>query len=172
MLRLPQSSDIDDLVAHCNEPDMLRWTTVPAPYTGADAQKVVDDYGDGWPAGRAWFTLQYRQRFAGNLDFRFDEPDGAHAGYALASWARGQGVMTGALRTALNWEFGTAGIDVVYWQTIAGNWASRGVTERCGFRVDGSGQALIAHRGDMVTAWSAQLHRDQPRVGTPTPRPY
>jgi len=31
----------DDLVASCNDPDMVRWTTIPNPYTGEHADEFL-----------------------------------------------------------------------------------------------------------------------------------
>ena len=83
------------------------------------------------------FAVAYQGRFAGSVELRFDGIGGAEVGFGLAPWARGKGVMTRALRLVLAWGFGLPGIGVVYWRAQVGNWASRRVAGRCGFRWKG-----------------------------------
>ena len=122
---------------------------------------------EGWRANVAMFAVAYRGRFSGSVDLRFDGLGGAEVGYGLAPWARGTGVMTRALRLLLAWGFELPGIEVVYWRAQVGNWASRRVAGRCGFRIDGTVRGLLEQRGERRDAWIGSLRRGEPLTGQP-----
>jgi RimJ/RimL family protein N-acetyltransferase len=113
----------------------------------------------------ARFAIAYDGRFAGSVDLRFDGIGGAEVGFGLAPWARGNGVMTRALRLVLAWGFGLPGINVVYWRAQVGNWASRRVAGRCGFRMEGTVRGLLEQRGERRDGWIGSLRRGEPLTG-------
>jgi RimJ/RimL family protein N-acetyltransferase len=167
VLRLPLPADVDDIVAQCRDPDFQRWTTVPVPYHESDAQSFLERVAEGWRANVAAFAIAYQGRFSGSVDLRFDGLGGAEVGFGLAPWARGRGVMTRALRLVLAWGFELAGIEVVYWRAQVGNWASRRVAGRCGFRMEGTVRGLLEQRGERRDAWIGSLRRGEPLAGKP-----
>jgi RimJ/RimL family protein N-acetyltransferase len=59
--------------------------------------------------------------------------------------------------------FGLPGIEVVYWRAQVGNWASRRVAGRCGFRMEGTVRGLLEQRGE---------RRDEPLTGQPDRSPH
>ena len=65
----------DDLVASCNDPDMVRWTTIPNPYTGEHA-----DDGHLCHRGRAEREPSRRRAANGGAP---GEAGGAQHGQAL-----------------------------------------------------------------------------------------
>jgi RimJ/RimL family protein N-acetyltransferase len=75
--------------------------------------------------------------------------------------------MTRALRLMLGWGFGLPGIEVVYWRAQVGNWASRRVARRCGFRMEGTVRGLLEQRGERRDAWIGSLRRGEPLTGQP-----
>ena len=166
-LRLPLPADVDDIVAQCRDPEFQRWTTVPVPYRESDAQDFVKRVAEGWRTNVALFAIAYQGRFSGSVDLRFDGIRGAEVGFGLAPWARGNGVMTRALRLVLAWGFELAGIEVVYWRAQVGNWASRRVAGRCGFRIEGMVRGLLEQRGERRDAWIGSLRRGEPLTGQP-----
>ena len=167
LLRLPFPGDVDDIVAHCRDPEFQRWTTVPVPYHESDAQDFVRRIAEGWRANVARFAIAYDGRFSGSVDLRFDGLGGAEVGFGLAPWARGRGVMTRALRLVLAWGFELPGIEVVYWRAQVGNRASRRVAGRCGFRMDGAVRGLLEQRGERRDGWIGSLRRGEPLTGQP-----
>jgi len=167
VLRLPLPGDVDDIVAQCRDPEFQRWTTVPVPYDESNARDFVTRVAEGWRGHVAAFAIEYEGRFAGGVDLRFDGIGGAEVGFGLAPWARGNGVMTRALRLVLAWGFGLPGIEVVYWRAHVGNWASRRVAGRCGFRMEGTVRGLLEQRGERRDAWIGSLRRGQPLTGQP-----
>jgi RimJ/RimL family protein N-acetyltransferase len=167
VLRLPLPRDVDDIVAQCRDSEFHRWTTVPVPYHQSDAQDFVKRVDEGWRANVARFAIAHDGRFAGSVDLRFDGIGGAEVGFGLAPWARGKGVMTRALRLVLAWGFGLPGIEVMYWRAQVGNWASRRVASRCGFRMEGTVRGLLEQRGERRDAWIGSLRRGEPLTGKP-----
>jgi RimJ/RimL family protein N-acetyltransferase len=165
LLRLPLPSDVDDMVAQCRDPEFQRWTTVPVPYNEADAHEFLQRVAEGWRAYVAAFAIAHERRFAGSVDLRFDGLGGAEVGFGLAPWARGKGVMTRALRLVLAWGFERAGLQVVYWRAQVGNWPSRRVATRCGFRMEGTVRGLLEQRGERRDAWIGSLRRGEPMSG-------
>src|SRR5918993_4840538 len=47
-LRMPEHRDAELLHRACQDPEILRWTSVPSPYTRADAE--------AWPDEARWFA--------------------------------------------------------------------------------------------------------------------
>ncbi|MGA8544197.1 MAG: GNAT family N-acetyltransferase [Mycobacterium sp.] len=166
LLRLPRVGDVDDIVAQCRDPEFQRWTTIPVPYNEADAHEFLRRVEEGWQANVAVLAIAYRERFSGSVDLRFDGVGGAEVGFGLAPWARGNGVMTRALRLVLAWGFGIPGIQVVYWRAQVGNWPSRRVATRCGFRMEGTVRGLLEQRGERRDGWIGSLRRGEPLTGT------
>jgi RimJ/RimL family protein N-acetyltransferase len=167
VLRLPLRSDLDDIVAQCRDPEFQRWTTVPVPYRNSDARDFLKRVAEGWRANVARFAIAHQGRFAGSVDLRFDGIGGAEVGFGLAPWARGMGVMTRALRLVLAWGFELPDLEVVYWRAQVGNWASRRVARRCGFRMEGTVRGLLEQRGVRRDGWIGSLRRGEPLTGRP-----
>lgn len=158
LLRGPREADLEAMVEHCRDPEMIRWTTVPTPYERAHAEEFLAAAGSGWADGSAaTFTIEYRGRYAGGLDVRMQEASWADVGYSVASWARGQGVMRRSLDAVLDWGFAERSLSGVQWKAHVGNEASRRVALACGFRLEGTVRGLLVQRGRRVDAWIGTL---------------
>ncbi|MGH3552212.1 MAG: GNAT family N-acetyltransferase [Mycobacterium sp.] len=171
VLRRPLPEDLDDIVAQCQDPEFQRWTTIPVPYGETNAQEFLRRVADGWRANVAVFAIVYQGRYAGGVDLRLDGVGGAEVGFGLGPWARGKGVMSRALRLALAWGSELPGVEVVHWRAQVGNWPSRRVAERCGFRMDGTVRGLLEQRGERRDGWIGSLRRGDPMSGKPDARP-
>lgn len=157
-LRRHRDDDFQPVVEMGQDAEMQRWTVVPVPYRPADAEEFLTGVRDRWEAGTvAAFAIDLDGRFAGNLDLRWEEGAWAEVGYATAPWARGRGVMSAALRSALKWGFDALRLDGVHWQAQVGNHASRRVAEKCGFRIEGTGRALLVQRGRRFDGWIGSI---------------
>jgi RimJ/RimL family protein N-acetyltransferase len=141
------------------------------PYNESDAQDFVKRVAEGWPGNVAVFAIDYEGRFSGSVDLRFGGVGGAAVGFGLAPWARSKGVMTRALRLVLAWGFGLPGIQVMYWRAHVGNWASRRVAGRCGFRMEGTVRGLLEQRDERRDGWIGSLRRGEPLTGQPEGTP-
>ena len=75
--------------------------------------------------------------------------------------------MTAALRLVCDYGFEVAGLQVIRWRAVVGNWASRRVAAKVGFVFDGTVRRLLVHRGELLDGWIATLTRDDPRVPQP-----
>jgi RimJ/RimL family protein N-acetyltransferase len=82
-------------------------------------------------------TAQGDGALLGAIGFRpFDwDRRSAVAGYWVASWARGRGVATRALRLGTTWALETIGLVTVELDTMIGNVASERVAEKAGFHL-------------------------------------
>jgi RimJ/RimL family protein N-acetyltransferase len=162
-LRAHRPEDADAVTAQCRDPEMQRWTSVPVPYTRRDAEEWLAAREREWTQGQALaFAVDVRGVFSGSVELRPDGASGASIGYGLGPWARAQGVIDRALRLLLSWAFEALGLEVVHWQSVAGNWPSRRAAWRVGFRVEGTLRSLLHGRGMRYDAWVGSLLRGEP----------
>ena len=163
-LREPLLTDVAALLAHADEPGLRRWTSFfPQPYTRAQAEQDVALAREGWYLGSGYsFVIETGGRFAGRLDLDLQGAGTAEVGFSLSSWARGQGLMSRALRLAIGWAFAQARIEVVQWRAEVGNWPSRRVAWALGFQVDAVVPGLLTHQEPPVARWIAALRPGSP----------
>ncbi|MGA8209407.1 MAG: GNAT family N-acetyltransferase [Nocardioidaceae bacterium] len=170
-LRAHRREDVPAVLEQCLDPLTQRWTTVPLPYTRADAEQFVGEVvPTGWERGSCWaFAVETvdddgRPRFCGTVELRDEGNRRAEIAYGAHPWARGRGVMARALSLLLDWGFGEQRLRTVIWWAFAGNWASRRVAWRLGFRFEGRVARWLPQRGDLVDGWVGALHVDDQRT--------
>src|SRR5215213_1813565 len=73
--------------------------------------------------------------------------------------------------TCCDYGFEVAGLQIIRWRAVVGNWASRRVAANVGFIFDGTVRRLLAHRGELLNGWIATLTREDPRVPQPWLQP-
>lgn len=124
-------SDVDslpgvraDIVATSNDSAMVRWTTVPHPYTPEHA----DEFLAGVPEGVERWAYVVDGRYAGSIELR----PGGVLGYSTAPWARGKGLTTRALRLVTAHAL-AQGLQHLELHIAEGNAASRRSAEKAGF---------------------------------------
>lgn len=169
-LRPHQPDDIDALVVACQDPDIQKWTSVPSPYTRADAEEfVLVTVPAGWTRGTDLnflvldSTTEDRLAAVGLHLARNDDPAIGEIGYWCAAPARGQGVMTRAVGVVCRWGFEALGLARIEWYAVVGNIASRRVAERVGFSVEGTLRSrLDIGDGARHDAWVGSLLRSDP----------
>ncbi|WGW10689.1 GNAT family N-acetyltransferase [Saxibacter everestensis] len=166
-LRQLGDADIPGIVAQCTDPDSVRFTNAPTPYTAEDAARYVREVApEGWRSeSLLTFAIEYRGEFAGSLSLRPEEKI-AKLGFGLAPWARRQHVMTRAIRLAIGWAFDRLDVDAVHWTAGSENWASVRVAWALGFRILGPVPALLNQRGVLVDGWFGSLQRDSAMLPT------
>jgi RimJ/RimL family protein N-acetyltransferase len=161
-LRAHRPDDVAGIVAQCRDPLMQRWTTVPVPYERRHAEEWLASRQSDWRQGTFLaFAVEADGVFCGSVDLRPDGERGASVGYGLGPWARGRGILDRALRLLLPWGFETLDLEVMHWQAVAGNWASRRAAWRVGFRIEATLRSLLAHRGTRYDAWVGSLLRGE-----------
>ncbi len=137
-LRPWRDSDIPALTVACQDPEISRWTRVPAPYRETDARAYMLQRYDAIHAGvMAPFAIAAAsdERLLGSISLmRFSwEHARGEVGYWLARDARGQGHATRAVRAICAWGFDALRLERIDLLAATGNHASQRVAERAGF---------------------------------------
>jgi ribosomal-protein-alanine N-acetyltransferase len=171
-LRAPGRDDLTGMLEQCRDPETIRWTSVPTPADGyqlSDAEEFLARTAAGWTGGvRLGWSIQAQRDsergFCGSIDLHLEEGGIADVGFGLHPEARGRSIMTAALRLVCNYGFAVAGLQVIRWRALVGNWASRRVAAKVGFIFDGAVRRLLVQRGELLDGWIATLTREDPRV--------
>ena len=166
-LRAHRVDDIDRIVEQATDPEMSRWTTVPVPYTRADAEGfVLRQIPDLWnPAGAMCRAVEVDGRFAGGVDIRGAGAE-VEIGYGLHPDMRGRRIMSRAVRLAVAHAF-AAGRTGIRWIGGDGNEASLRVAHQCGFWLDAwvpGGAVVRGEPVDVFRAWLRAGDRPYPRT--------
>jgi RimJ/RimL family protein N-acetyltransferase len=168
-LRAATPADVEPMWEMSQDPEMQRRTAIPIPNTREMSEDFALRVGpEGWDAGtsRNWVIEAEddggRARYAGNVDLRGGPV--ADIGFALHPWARGRGLMTRAVRLAVDHGFTELGVEAVHWRAHVGNEASLRVAHACGFDLVGTAPALLHERGRVIDAWTAVLRFGDPPV--------
>ena len=160
-LRPLEERDLDAVVTTCQDPDTLRWTTVPEPYDRSAAVSFLAHCQDCWADGNTacYVVADEQDRYVGSIDLRLSPADPllATVGFMTAPHARGQGYQTAALAALTTWGFATLGLARIEWWANVGNVASRRVAEKVGFTIEGTARAALNHRGTRADAWVGAL---------------
>jgi RimJ/RimL family protein N-acetyltransferase len=149
-LRRPAPSDVGAITAAVQDPDIPRFTMVPAPYTAADAVTFVGRTASSWRSGRdASFLIVDRGSGAllGAIGLHaIDAAAGtAQVGYWVDATARRGGVATGALRLVTAWALDELGLTRVVALVFTDNPWSQRVVERVGFVLEAGPLAEVDH---------------------------
>lgn len=159
LLRPWNSSDADAVYEACQDPDIVRWTTVPSPYTREHAAGFTGSSGSvAWDRmSGVHFAVTDAATGAvlascGLVDVDHSDST-AEVGYWVAPWARRQGVATAATRAVTWWATTDLGARRVSLEAAAGNYGSQQVAADAGFTREGvhrSKAARFDERYDMV----------------------
>ncbi len=185
VLRAHTRADAPGVVEQCVDPLSREWTTVPLDYTYRDALEFVGQtMPAGWADDSEWgFAVEAQDdegtpRFAGTVSLRNERVRRAEVAYGSHPWVRGRGVMERALRLLVGWGFSEKGLETVSWWANRGNWASRRLAWKVGFRIEGGARQWLVHRGELRDGWMGTLRStdvqrpsapwlDVPRIVTP-----
>ncbi|SOD71843.1 RimJ/RimL family protein N-acetyltransferase [Jatrophihabitans sp. GAS493] len=158
-LRPLTDADVPAIVVACQDGQTQRFTTIPIPYTEQDGQEFIALAASGYANGRnPIFAISTDEHpYAGSIDLRLDGEGGAEVGFAVAPWARCNGVASSALRTICDWGFDALALQRIEWLAFVGNWGSRRTAERVGFQYEGIARSRCVARGVRHDAWVAAL---------------
>jgi RimJ/RimL family protein N-acetyltransferase len=164
VLRQFTNSDIDTITAICQDGEIQRMTTIPAPYTREHAKGFVQEVcPQGW-ANETLLNFGTFRKDTGalvssvGLHGRQFRADGiAEIGYWTAPDERGRGFTAEAVEAVCDWAFRELGVVRIEWLAIAGNVGSRAVAEKAGFRFEGTLRSRLIHRGVRDDAWLGAL---------------
>lgn len=162
VLTPPSEADIDAIADACQDPEIPRWTTVPSPYTRADAAAYVRLTGEWWADGsQAVWSVHAGDALVGSIGLHHvtaHESGGqAELGYWVAASARGRGYLVEAARTVIDWGFGERGLARLSWRAIVGNVPSARAARALGFRYEGLQRQLLTGPRGRGDAWVAGL---------------
>ena len=134
-LRALRDDDAPALVAQCTDPESMRFLPLPRPYGMSEAHDYLAGVAADWgrPGGkRSWAITDGTGTFGGTISIRERSARRAELEFALAPHARGQGLMSAAVRLLIS-HLREAGVEVIRWWARRGNWASLRVAWACGF---------------------------------------
>jgi len=168
-LRAHRPADADAVFEQCRDPVSQQWTTVPVPYSLADARSFVTGHAaSAWASGTWMFAVEVEDksgpRFCGTVELRDEGCHRAEIAYGAHPWARGKGIVVRALDLLLAWGFEERELETVIWWANRGNWASRRTAWRLGFSCDGTLERWLPQRGELLDAWVGVLHAGQRRA--------
>ncbi len=153
---LPLDEDVTALVvAASHDPEITRWTGVPAGMTLLDAGLVVA----GWASNPRVVRLQVRDAHrspVGVVTVWINNLEEAEIGYWLLETGRGRGIGRHAVRMLCEWVFATCTIDRLQLTTMAGNTRSERVAMACGFEPAGVVERDIKGTVQPVRLWVRQ----------------
>jgi RimJ/RimL family protein N-acetyltransferase len=157
LLRPWRGEDVPAIVAACNDPEIVRWTTVPTPYSAADARAWLDRCKTAWSEGAA--PLAVIEQESGELAAAITlwlHGNVGELGYWAAPSFRGRGYVPRAVQLLCAWGFDELQLPRMQLGTFLGNAASERVAEKSGFTREGVLRAWLEQRGERrdVTMWS------------------
>ncbi|MEV6115579.1 GNAT family N-acetyltransferase [Streptomyces sp. NPDC052109] len=138
VLRPFEESDIAAFAEMMNDELVTAWTSVPQPYTEADARGWITTQAPAERAGGRGIVFAVdeflTQRLVGtvhlrNTDWRVRSTEIA---YVIAPWARGEGYASEAALATAQWLFGEQGFERLELRTAADNTASQQVAQKIG----------------------------------------
>lgn len=152
-LRAWRDDDAPALVAICDDPLAVRFTSVPTPYGEADAREWIAGRRESLAAGSAIAFAIVRppdDTPVGNIGLRLNEHAVGETGYLAAAGARGEGLMPRALDLMTRWAFAELGLARVQLLTHPENAASQRVAEKAGFQREGLLRRYWLQRGRRI----------------------
>lgn len=156
-------ADVPRLVEACQDPETIRYTNLPSPYTTLDAEDMLVGLRRVWAeetgAHFGVFDATDGDLLGDVALVRLDLPRGnAEIGFWTAPWARGLGVATRATQAVARWTFAELAVGRLEWLADVDNVASRRVAERAGFTLEGVLRDRIRRRdGSRANARIASL---------------
>ncbi|MEU3415316.1 MULTISPECIES: GNAT family N-acetyltransferase [unclassified Streptomyces] len=138
VLRPLDEDDVPALAEMMNDEQVVAWTTVPHPYTDADARHCITRLAPAERTGGHGIVLAVTefltQRLVGlvhlkNTDWRVRSSELA---YVIAPWARGEGYASESALAIAQWLFHDQEFERLELRTAADNTASQQVAQKIG----------------------------------------
>lgn len=151
---------------------------VPYPYRLADAKAWLRIWRADTPAGQTGFSIDLDgEGLIGHVGFH-DDVEGVVLGYWLAQPFWNRGLMTEAVRGALDWYFGACDASLLHSGVFHFNKPSLAIQKKAGFIEIGTSSRLCLARGQEVrhidtqltrAAWAARRQIKQTAQDAPNP---
>ena len=151
-LRPWRASDADAVFAACQDPEIVRWTTIPFPYERKHAESYVGPISaDAWAHKTAanFAVVDADGTLVGSFGLVRMTPlqSVAEVGYWVAPAARRRGVARRAAAAVTAWALHDVGFARVELLAAEGNAGSRRVAELLGFTQEGVLRSAANGRG-------------------------
>jgi RimJ/RimL family protein N-acetyltransferase len=158
-----RDDDAGPMAQSIADPDATRWSVAPR----GDALEVAIDRitrarADGEAGTRDFLAVELAGRWAGRVSLRYDGVGGAELGFETHPDLRGRHVALRASKLLCRFGFEERGCQVIRWHAFVGNWASRRIAWRLGFKFEGESRLAIPADGTLRTAWGATLLAGEP----------
>ena len=153
LLRALAEHDVPALVEQERDPQVRRWSPTTQPFGAPEAGALVQSAREQWAArsataprrwaigvgaGESWYA-----DYAGQVEYVPDGRGAAEVGFVVHPGHRGRGLSVQALALALAHAHTEDSVHTVHWRSEVGNWASRRVVWRLGFRVEGLVRGIV-----------------------------
>ena len=159
-LRAISAEDIPAIVEQSTDAETVRWTTLWEGYTREDGREFVERTQREWATGERYtWAVDHDDRFAGLAGYRSRGENAVEISFATHPAHRGRGVITRAVRLALGHAF-DSGAEVAFWHALVGNYGSRKVAWRLGFRISGPVTNVV--EGAVREFWTGRLLAGEP----------
>lgn len=170
LLRPPDEADIDVITEACQDAELEAWVSTPWPYERSHAEWFVQNQvRSGWESGKdlVWSVRDAgTDRLLGMIGLHGVADGSAEVGYWIARWGRGIGAASRAVALVVDHALDPDGVGMirVLWQAYVGNWPSRRVAWRAGFRIEGTIRRHAVQRaGTRRDTWVGTILRGDPR---------
>ncbi|MFD5326923.1 GNAT family N-acetyltransferase [Streptomyces sp. NPDC127092] len=166
VLRPYEEADIPAFTEMMNDELVVAWTSVPHPYTRANAEEWVRRIA---PAERAEgrgivfaVTEFLTQRLVGTVHLYGTNwrTRATEVAYVTAPWARGEGYATESVLAVAQWLFGDRGFERLELRTAADNTASQQVAQKIGCISEGVLRNAWIARSQTETGEWAEIRTD------------
>jgi [ribosomal protein S5]-alanine N-acetyltransferase len=151
LLRPFDRDDERAIVEAVQDPEIPRWTSIPAPYRDRDAKEYVARAERDRRAGRELglaIVDRHDGALLGGIGLVMDGPQRrAEVGYWVAAGARRRGVGTRALRLLAGWAIDRLGVKRVELLANPANEASQRLAEAAGFKREGLLRSYRVRKG-------------------------
>lgn len=153
--------DEEALLALFSDPETVRWSSTPDPFTREEARRRLTEmfpqqWADGTGTPFAVVDAVSAEVLAWVALFGIGQ-GGAEVGWATMPSARGGGVSSEAVAALCRWGFAALDLQVITAGIAVGNWSSRAVAAKCGFTVEGTGRLSMPQRGVRRDCWELSL---------------
>jgi [ribosomal protein S5]-alanine N-acetyltransferase len=151
-VRLIAEHDLPAIASACQDPEIARYTTIPAPYEPRHAREWQLRSEAGLAAGTELGAVAVdadSDEVLGSVGMHGLDPatGRASAGYWVAAAARGRGVATRGLRLLCAFAFDQLGVERIELWIQPENEPSRRLAERVGFRREGLLRSFMPVQG-------------------------
>ncbi len=143
VLRPWQEGDEERVFEACQDPEIQHWIHIlPRPYTRDDARAFVTG---ALGLGPYQLAIVEAGRVVGSIGLRVGKNQIGHIGYWCVPDARGQGIMTRALRLLCRYGLDELGLERLELTADVENFASQRVAEKVGFQREGVMRSASRH---------------------------